>query len=95
MIFEMIASQILFWSISIAAAFIAYEFYKSVDGRLRKLIIELFCAKIFVYGGAGLYYLLQELGFYNDSQPIWMRVILNLPMAIVMVRLYKFIKWGK
>lgn len=92
---EMILSQILFWSITVASGFIAYEFYISQNGKLRKLIIELFCAKMFVYGGAGLYYLLQDLGMFHDAQPIWMRVVLNFPMAIVMVRLYRFIKWGK
>lgn len=90
----MIASQILFWSIAIASIFIAYEFYRSQDGKLRKLIIELFLAKTFVYGGAGLYYLFFDFGLIG-AEPVWIRIILNAPMCAVMVRLYRFIRFGK
>lgn len=79
--------QIFLWTITIISAIIAYHFYKSKDGRLRILVIELFLAKIFVYGGAALYYL-----FGQNKYPELIRMLLNLPMFIVMLKLWAFIR---
>lgn len=86
-----IISQLLFWGIAVFSLLIAIKFYQSKDGRLRVLIIELFLAKIWVYGGAAVYYLLQDVGFIPHWSPVFIRLALNLPMFFVMFRLYVFI----
>ena len=73
--------------ISALAAFISYEFYVSKDGRLRVLIIRLFACKVWTYGGAAI--------IYGLALPIdvWtVRFFLNLPMFIVMLQLYRYIR---
>jgi len=73
--------------IALLSAFIAYEFWRSKDGRLRILIIRLFLSKIWVYGGAAIAYT------WSINLDEWVtRVILNAPMFIVMIQLYGFIR---
>lgn len=74
-------------TITLLSGFIAYEFYKSRDGRLRILIIRLFVAKVFVYGGAAALLILHGINYAS-----WMRVALNTPMFFVMLSLYAFIR---
>lgn len=82
-----IVLQGFLWTIVILSFFIAHEFYKSKDGRLRVLIIELFVAKMWVYGGAAIYY------WFNPSwSPEVVRICLNLPMLFVMLKLWSFIR---
>jgi len=95
MITSEIISQLLFWSIVIFSGVIAYEFYRSKDGRLRILIIELFLAKMWCYGVAGTYYLLWDLHHVSSDNALWLRIVCNLPMFIVMLRLYQFIRVKK
>lgn len=90
-----IISQFLFWAIVAFSGIIAYEFYKSKDGRLRVLIIELFLAKMWCYGIAGTYYLLWDLHQVHSDNALWLRIVCNLPMFIVMLRLYRFIRLRK
>lgn len=89
---EMIASQLIFWGIVITSIFIYLEFKRSVDGKLRLLIMELFLAKIWCYGTAGLYYICWDFGYFHDWNSVLLRVIYNAPMFWVMLRLYIFIK---
>ena len=83
--------QVVLCTIAILSALIAYEFYKSKDGRLRLLIIELFITKVWVYGGADAYYMLTDLGHVHWNDSI-VKVALNTPMFIVMLKLWKFIR---
>jgi|GEM_PF-2568761 len=93
---EMLISQIMFWGIFIFSLCIWYEFYRATDkGKLRSLIMELFLTKAWVYGFAGAYYLIWDLGYFQNSSALWVRIICNVPMVFVMWRLYRFIKWGK
>lgn len=87
-----IISQIIFLGIAIFSLFIAYKFYESKNGRLRILLIELFIAKFWVYGGAATYYLLQNYGYIPHWPPVYIRYALNLPMLYVMFRLWNFIR---
>lgn len=78
---------IFLYAITLFSGLIAWEFFRSKDGRLRILIIRLFVAKVWVYGGAAL--------IYTFDWPIdtWvMRLVLNLPMFIVMLQLWEFIR---
>jgi len=74
-------------TITVLSAFIAWEFYRSRDGRLRILVIRLFLAKIFVYGGAAALLIFNGANFHS-----WIKVALNAPMFIVMLELYTFIR---
>jgi hypothetical protein len=71
---------------------VAWEFYKSKDGMLRILIISLFIAKVWVYGGAFVYYQLADFRFVDAPNPLLFRLVLNFPMLIVMVLLYRYIR---
>lgn len=79
----------IFFYLTIAAlsAFIAWEFWRSRDGRLRILVIRLFLAKILVYGGAAMLLIFNGIGY-----PSWLKVALNAPMFVVMIELYGFIR---
>jgi len=92
--YELLFSELLFISITLFSMLIAYEFWKSKDGRLRVLIIELFIAKVWVYGGGGIYYYLRAIG-YLPYLSLWWILALNAPMCWVMFRLYKFIRQKK
>lgn len=83
---EFAITELMLLVIAGFSAFITWEFYKSRNGRLRILIIELFLAKIWVYGGAFILYLIV------DNMTAWMRLALNVPMFIVMLRLYGYIR---
>jgi hypothetical protein len=53
-------------------------------------MIELFVAKVFVYGGAALWY------WCIDTHPTAIvRICLNLPMFFVMLKLWGFIRRNK
>jgi hypothetical protein len=81
--------EVLLIGIVLFSALIAWEFYRSVDGKLRKLIIALFVTKFFLYG-AYLFCAVLDLEFTG-----WMRVLFNFPMFVVMIELYRYIKFKK
>lgn len=79
--------QIELIAIAVLSAFIAHQFYISKNGRVRILMIRLFCSKIWVYGGAALYYWL-----FPHEDIVWVRIVLNLPMVIVMFQIWTYIR---
>lgn len=84
----MIFIELILWVIATMSALIAWEFYKSRDDRLRVLIISLFICKIWVYGGAAIFFL-----FLPPNNTALIRIIVfNLPMFIIMVRLWDYIR---
>lgn len=86
---DLILTEIVLWTITILSALIAHAFYISKDGKLRVIIISLFIAKIWVYGGSALYFLI----FATPDRITLIRVIgLNAPMFMVMLRLWKYIR---
>lgn len=85
-------SELFFCVVAVLAAMIAWEFFKTRDGKLRVIIIALFITKVWVYGGAMIYYLLLDFGYINKIEAVYIRLILNFPMVIVMLRLWKFIR---
>lgn len=90
-IMEMILSQLIFWGVVVFAFLIYLQFKRSKDGKLRLLIMELFLAKMWCYGVAGLYYLLWDANYLHDWNLIVLRIVCNIPMLIAMARLYFFI----
>lgn len=92
MIGNEILSQVILWTIVIMSILIAHEFYKSKDGKLRILIISLFICKIWVYGGFATYNLLIDFGYINSIPAVYIRLILNFPMFIVMLKLWGYIR---
>lgn len=80
-------SQILLWTVALLSGLIAHAFYTSKNGRLRLLMIELFIAKSVVYGGAAIYFLIMP-----PIDFVYVRITLILPMFIVMIKLYKYIR---
>lgn len=88
-----VLSQLFLLIIVIMSALVAFEFYKSKDGRLRILIIALFVTKIWVYGGAMIYYGMIDAGLWSKVNPLTLRLVLNAPMCIVMVKLWQYIRF--
>lgn len=74
------------------SALVAWEFYRSQNGMLRILIIALFLGKIWVYGGAFIYYQLTDMNLVDAPNPLMFRLILNAPMLVVMILLYRYIR---
>lgn len=85
-------SQAFLLIIVAMSALVAWEFYKSQNGTLRILIIALFIGKIWVYGGAFIYYQLTDMGLVNIANPLLFRLVLNFPMLVVMTLLYRYIR---
>lgn len=85
-------SQLFLLTIAVMSALIAYEFYRAKDGQLRLLIIGLFVSKIWVYGGAFIYYMLIDLKIIGLIDPLLFRLILNFPMVVVMIKLWIYIR---
>lgn len=73
--------------IAILSGLIAYEFYKSQDGRLRILIIRLFEAKVWLYGGSVLFYF---IALKIDVSLL--KLLLITPMAVIMFQLWDYIR---
>lgn len=95
MIYEMIASQILFWGITIFSAMIWWQVYRSEGGRMKTLALHLFATKVWVYGLAGVYYLLFDFGYFHNTAGLWIRIWCNAPMVFVMFEWYRYIKYKK
>lgn len=73
--------------IATLSGLIAYEFYMSIDGRLRVLMFRLFISKIWVYGGAAVLYII-----FKPEDFIKIRIFLVAPMVIIMVQLWGYIR---
>jgi len=82
------AAEFTLMVIVIMSGGIAWEFYKSRNGRLRQLIIALFVCKVWVYGGAGMFFIFWE----PDANSVLRMLILNIPMMAVMLYLWKYIR---
>lgn len=76
-------------TIAILSGLISYQFYLSKNGRLRLILIFFFATKVVLYG-ASAYILL----FSRHVTPL-QRLILNTPMLIVMLELYRYIRLKK
>lgn len=94
-ILEFWLAEMIFFIISAISALVILAFWNAKgDHKLKWLLIELFGAKIWVYGGSGIYLYLVTFSTTNLSL-IPALIIINTPMVIVMYRLYKFIKKSK
>lgn len=85
-------SQSFLLIIVIMSALVIWEFYKSKDGQLRILIISLFVAKIWVYGGAFVCFALIDLEVIAPVNQLLLRLVLNAPMCFVMIKLWQYIR---
>lgn len=85
-------SQIFYLIIVIFSVLIAWEFYKSRNGILRVLIISLFVAKVWFYGGAMIYHFLLDFNLIQKPDRIYVQLILSFPMVIVMIKLWGYIR---
>lgn len=87
---NLILIEFILWIIAITSGLIAWEFYKS-NGRfanLKRLMIKLFIAKVWLYGGSAVYFLYQ-----TPAGSVLLRIILfNLPMFLVMVPLWMYVR---
>lgn len=91
---DMVLSQIIFWGVFIKGLFILIKFIKSdkqTGGRIRRLIIELFIAIVWLFGCAGIYYMFYDLGFFRQNLAVWLRIICNLPLFIIMFKFDKYL----
>jgi hypothetical protein len=92
MIYEVVASQLLFWGIVYFSYKIYVAFNHSVGDKLKYLVMELFLTKMWTYGIAAAYYLMYDLHLIGVVSSLWIRIICNAPMVWVMYRLWNYIK---
>lgn len=81
--------QIFLWTIAVVSGMIAWEFYRSKNGRLRILLIRLFTCKVWLYGGSAVYFWSHPALSFRDTA---VRFVLITPMFIVMLMLWQFIR---
>lgn len=74
--------------IAVFSAAIAIEFYKSKDGVLRILIIQLFVSKLWLYGGISIYY----AWLYGKVDTDMYLITVLTPMFVTMVQLFLYIR---
>jgi hypothetical protein len=81
--------EIALLTIVVLSAAIAREFYKSTrTNGLRAVMVALFVCKIWVYGGSAIWFIIHE----PDNSVLWRVLILNAPMFIVMLMLWKYVR---
>lgn len=91
---EFYATIFVYGVIAFLACLVAWELYKSDDGMLRKLLIAFFICKVWLNIGEIAYTYLRHYGVLTDLSLTWM-LVLNFPMAWVMVMLYGYIRGKK
>lgn len=73
------------------SAFLAYQFYISKNGMLRRLLILFFISYFFTILCSALYYITAEHFKYEPFNIEWVRVVALTPITIVMILLYLYI----
>lgn len=87
-----IASEILFVFIAISSGFIAYDFYRAKNGKLRRLMIALFLSKVWLYGGSAVYLLVKHYKHLLWISDQLFPVIACTPMFITMLFIWKYVR---
>lgn len=85
-----IISQLLYGIIFWSALFLAYQFYLTKDGWLRKLEILYFTSVAACFGFSGGFYFFWDLGYFQGVNQIIIRVISDMPKAIAMLLMVKY-----
>ena len=80
--------QFILLTIVLMSALIAREFYISKNGQLRRLMVFLFLAKVWVYGGASILFFIWP----PEPQTLVRVIVLNFPMMVVMLNLWRYIR---
>lgn len=90
-IFNLPLIEVLLAVVYLVGAFVLYEFIRTKNGALRKIMIAYFADEVFTYVCAALFYLLQSM----DKSPIHIHVylvIILVPKAIIKVILYTWLR---
>lgn len=87
-------SEYLFAIIYVIAALVFWEFIKSKDGILRKIMIGYFIVEVYAYLGSAIYFLLVDAKVHIFGIDIF-RIIIITPKAIMMLCLWWWMKWGR
>lgn len=87
----LLLAEIEFLTIALVSAFLAYQFYISKNGMLRRLLIIFFCSQFFTVLCSAIYYLALEQ-FGKEPVPIaWMRIIALMPMSVSLILMLIYI----
>lgn len=87
-------SEILFFIIITIAGLVAWQFIKSRNGMLRKIMIAYFCTEIFVYGASAVYFWMYANHYTKMNIDVF-RVIVITPKTIMMLWLYLWLRKKK
>lgn len=91
---DFIISEFLFSIIILIGAALCWEFIRSRNGILRKLMIWYFATEIFVYTAAAIYAYCGEYKITLVSIGIF-RMIILIPKACIKLRLLYYLKFKK
>lgn len=91
MIGSFIFAEIDLWITFFISLFVVWSFYKTVNGKLRKLMIIYFLVVAFTHGGAATFWLAQRYNWFYLNPDIY-RIIITLPKTIVMLMLYGYLR---
>lgn len=92
---EQILSQIAYATIFSLALTVAYKFYQTKNGYLRKLLISYFLCVAWSFGAEWIYYIFLDAGYLRDLDIVFLHIVCHLPKAIVMIYLYRFLREPK
>lgn len=92
-LFEMILSQLSFAVIGFSSLYTAYLFHTSTDkGLLKRLVVRLFLTLGYSALLIGGWWLLWDLNVIDEQQPIWIRLMAQIPLCWVIFRFLWFVK---
>jgi hypothetical protein len=90
---ENLVISVILFSVVVAISLVLFNvFRRTINGKLRVLMMQLFITKVWTYGASAVYFVLQYNNLMMWLKPQWFRVIAVVPMVWVMLRLYQYIR---
>lgn len=90
----LLMNELLFLVISTIGVVLAWAFYRSKNGILRKLMIWYFCVDVYVYLSSAIYFWLAETG-YPVITLLAFRFLVLIPKAIMNLRILYYLRTKK
>lgn len=91
---NLVLSEILFAVVYIIAGLVAWEFIKTKDGTLRKIMITYFTVEVFMYLSCAIFFYLKAYNLTNISGDAF-RIFFILPKVFVKLWLLWWLKKGR
>lgn len=92
-LFEMILSQLSFIIIDVSSIYTAWLFHTAPEkSLLKRLVIRLFLTLGYASILVGGWWLLWDFSIIDGTQPIWVRLMAQVPLCVVIFRFVVYIR---